>query len=103
MESLRRDLFGSVTVLHGDNVSDDIDSVGEVFHLPTLPSKLELTYALRRHCNRIICLEYNEIILCNPATKEWSTLPKPCLIYCDFYFKGMGFGYDSILGPIMTV
>ncbi|PON51467.1 hypothetical protein TorRG33x02_311380, partial [Trema orientale] len=97
MESLRHSLFKSVTVFHDHhNERNGGNFVREDFRLPTLPSEVNLSGAVRSHCNGIICLAHDEtIILCNPAIREWRILPKPCVSYGEFCVKPVGFSYDS--------
>lgn len=44
------------------------------------------------HCNGIICLASGNIVLWNPAIREFKILPKHCLP--DGTINSMGFGYD---------
>ncbi|PON77051.1 F-box domain containing protein, partial [Parasponia andersonii] len=93
---LRHKVFKSVTICHDDRESDHTSNVVEDFHMPTLPGEVDPVNELRGHCNGIICFaRYNKIILCNPAIKEWRSLPKPCLDSGSFEALGVGFGYDS--------
>lgn len=70
-----------------DHESDHINYVCEDFHLPALPSGMDLAFSMKSQCNGIVFLEHcksNTIILCNPAIKESRTLPKPRLSFVRF-------------------
>ncbi|PON47167.1 F-box associated domain, type, partial [Trema orientale] len=87
-------LFTSYSLFH----DDDKNCVVKDFDLDTPLSKVDVTYAMRSHCNGIICIASPQtILLCNPAIKECRTLPKTCLCLADdgFVRLGMGFNHDS--------
>ncbi|XP_048436071.1 putative F-box protein At5g15660 [Pyrus x bretschneideri] len=55
------------------------------------------------YCNGIVCLiEGDNVLLCNPSTREFRLLPNSCLLVphpegkfeLETTFHGMGFGYD---------
>ncbi|PON39062.1 F-box domain containing protein [Parasponia andersonii] len=95
-ESLLRDLFKSLTIFHNDNNRDHSNYVAEHFDSPVLPGKQDVYNMMAVHCDGIICQAdyYGRVILCNPAIKQWKTLPKTCLKN-GFFTIGVGFGYDA--------
>ncbi|XP_062006749.1 F-box/kelch-repeat protein At3g06240-like [Rosa rugosa] len=87
---------------NGDD--DDLNPIVEDFHLPPSIGILgkgpfievepgESIYIVG-HCEGIICLIIytGDLVLCNPATKEFKILPESCLQ--DTTSEIVGFGYD---------
>lgn len=58
-------------------------------------------------CNGIVCLvDYSQgnILLCNPAIREFKILPDPCLYYMKYRpLIRVGFGYDPITNVYKVV
>ncbi|XP_022740748.1 F-box/kelch-repeat protein At3g06240-like [Durio zibethinus] len=80
--------------------SKDFSSVNIAVDVPLY--KKEPYLQLLGQCDGIICLSNyrDDIVLCNPATKESMVLPKSCLLYLSLnpnlipQTNGLGFGYD---------
>ncbi|POO00828.1 F-box domain containing protein [Trema orientale] len=96
-ELVRHKMFTSLTISHDDNERDHLNYVSEVFHIDVPLNALHISIAKRSHCNGLICLltAFHEVILCNPAIKEYRTLPESSLTYDGFMSLGLGFNYDS--------
>lgn len=51
-------------------------------------------------CNGVVCLtNTKDVVLCNPATREFKALPVPPFSYprgLESEIEGIGFGYDSV-------
>nr|XP_011466171.1 PREDICTED: putative F-box protein At3g52320 [Fragaria vesca subsp. vesca] len=87
---------------YGDD--DDLKPIVEDFHLPPSIGILGRGPAIEvepgepvyivGHCEGIICLiiHTGDLVLCNPATKEFKVLPESCLQ--DTTSEIAGFGYD---------
>ncbi|PON44947.1 F-box domain containing protein [Trema orientale] len=98
LKFLRRNMFQSLTIFHDDDNERDFGNyVPQHFDLPLLPARDQhASNVVGIHCDGIICQAdyHGNVILCNPAIKEWRTLPKPRLDDGCLATKGVGFGYD---------
>ncbi|PRQ48525.1 putative F-box domain-containing protein [Rosa chinensis] len=98
------------TLLSSLYLCNEIDDlVAEVLRVPPPMNQISRSSDLRiaGHCDGITCLKFfvGNVVLCNPAIKEFKLLPKSCLLlpsdndeYLDlelrYYTEFLGFGYD---------
>ncbi|PRQ42309.1 putative F-box domain, leucine-rich repeat domain, L domain-containing protein [Rosa chinensis] len=100
----------SLCNLCNDNDGDDpnLNYVVDDFTVPLPLGLLPFSLEIAGHCDGIICLNnsfLDDIVLCNPATKESKLLPKSCLLLpprhpndydeIESDVNAVGFGYDS--------
>lgn len=97
-----------LSLLNLYNYNDDdghyLHSVVEDLNVP-LPMGLPYILRIVGQCDGIICLNtfFDDVVLCNPAIKEFEFLPKSCLVppqdedgfVTVSYTGNLGFGYDS--------
>ncbi|PRQ42296.1 putative F-box domain-containing protein [Rosa chinensis] len=106
-------LLWSLNLCNEDDNDYLLSTVLEELNVP-LPAPLKLKHSsdltIAGHCDGIICLKLftGNVILCNPAMKEFKLLPKSFLLLCNddfddlwslsyelrYYTEQLGFGYD---------
>ncbi|KAM5561144.1 F-box protein CPR1 [Rosa sericea] len=78
------------------SVVEDIDlplSIGVITRDEFKEPKIRAVLYLVGHCDGIICVVHDDILLWNPAIKQFKILPQPRLI--NGMVNSIGFGYDA--------
>ncbi|XP_050133504.1 F-box/kelch-repeat protein At3g06240-like [Malus sylvestris] len=100
--SWKRDVFWSMINLSIDSDEHNLHYDVEDRNIP-FPIEVQDNVQLYGYCNGIVCVIVGEnVLLCNPATREFKQLPDSSLLLplptgkfgLETLFKGLGFGYD---------
>nr|ACH54089.1 SFBB16-alpha [Pyrus x bretschneideri] len=100
--SWKRDVFWSMINLSIESDEHNLHYDVEDLNIP-FPMEVQDNVQLYGYCNGIVCVIAGEnVLLCNPATREFKQLPDSSLLLplptgkfgLETLFKGLGFGYD---------
>nr|ADE43188.1 SFBBalpha protein [Pyrus communis] len=100
--SWKRDVFWSMINLSIESDEHNLHYDVEDLNIP-FPMEVQDNVQLYGYCNGIVCVIVGEnVLLCNPATREFKQLPDSSLLLplptgkfgLETLFKGLGFGYD---------